>query len=185
MSATDATIMTPSRRLIEGPSAWIGADMRGREAEWSYRLSPAEIAEIEAALQAVQARGLDIADIRREDFPLPTLGPVLDRLRAEVLDGRGFVLLRGVPVEDRPIAESAAAYWGIGTYFGSARSQNAQGASARARLRPRRQQRDQSQYPQLRDRRSGRTSTSIAATSWRCCACGARSRAGCRRSSVR
>ncbi len=117
----------PLRRPIEGPSAWIGADMRGREAEWSYRLSPAEIAEIEAALKSVQARGLDIAAIRREDFPLPTLGPVLDRLRAEVLDGRGFVLLRGVPVEDRPIAESAATYWGIGSYFGSARSQNAKG----------------------------------------------------------
>src|SRR4249920_3239916 len=108
-AATVATQTTrpPSRRLIEGPSAWTGADMRGRQAEWSYRLSPSEIAEIEAALKLVQARGLDIADIRREDFPLPTLGPVLDRLRAEVLDGRGFVLLRGVPVEDRPIAESA------------------------------------------------------------------------------
>jgi hypothetical protein len=132
MSATETSIMTPAqhppmRRLIEGPSAWTGADMRGREAEWSYRLSPSEVAEIEAALKSVQARGIDIADIRREDFPLPTLGPVLDRLRAEVLDGRGFVLLRGVPVEDRPITESATAYWGIGSYFGSARSQNAKG----------------------------------------------------------
>src|ERR1700687_4055601 len=44
----------PSRRLIDGPSAWVGADMRKREAEWSYRLSPAEIAEIEAALSAVR-----------------------------------------------------------------------------------------------------------------------------------
>ncbi len=115
------------RQPIEGPSAWLAADMRGREAEWSYRLSPSEIGEIETALQLVQARGLDIAAIRRADFPLPTLGPVLDRLRNEVLNGRGFVLLRGLPVEDRPIAESAIAYWGIGTYFGSARSQNAQG----------------------------------------------------------
>src|ERR1700704_6384541 len=127
MPDTAMGVMTPSRRLIEGPSAWTGGDMRGREAEWSCRLSPSEIAEIEAALKLVQARGLDIAEIRREDFPLPTLGPVLDRLRAEVLDGRGFVLLRGVPVQDRPIAESAIAYWGIGSYFGSARSQNAQG----------------------------------------------------------
>src|SRR3954469_10529419 len=127
MPATDADVMTPSRRMIEGPSAWIGADMRGREAEWSYRLSPSEIAEIEAALQSVRARGLDIADIGREDFPLPTLGPVLERLRTDVLDGRGFVLLRGVPVEDRPIAESAAIYWGIGSHFGRARSQNAHG----------------------------------------------------------
>jgi hypothetical protein len=100
----------PSRPPIEGPSAWIGADMCGREAEWSYRLSPPEIAEIETAVEAVQVRGLDIADIRREDFPLPTLGPVLDRLRAEVLDGRGFVLLRGMPVEGRrgPYAAAAA-----------------------------------------------------------------------------
>ena len=43
------------------------------------------------------------------------------------MNGRGFVLLRGVPVEDRPIAESAAIYWGIGSHFGSARSQNALG----------------------------------------------------------
>jgi Taurine catabolism dioxygenase TauD, TfdA family len=86
-----------------------------------------EIAEIETAVKRVRAHGLHIAEIRREDFPLPTLGPVIDRLRAEVLDGRGFVLVRGLPVEDRPIAESATAYWGIGTYSGSARSQNAQG----------------------------------------------------------
>ena len=127
----------PPRLPIEGPSAWVGVEMRGREAEWTYGLSPPEIAEIETAVKAVQARDLDIADIRRKDFPLPTLGPVLDRLRAEVLKGRGFALLRGMPVEDRPIAESATAYWGVGSYFGSARSQKRAGASAGACLRPR------------------------------------------------
>jgi hypothetical protein len=132
MPTTDTKVMASARRVpsrppIKGRSAWIGADMRGRETEWSYRLSPPEIAEIATAVKAALARGLEIVEIRREDFPLPTLGPVLDRLRAEVLDGRGFVLLRGMPVEDRSIAESATAYWGIGTYFGSARSQNAQG----------------------------------------------------------
>jgi hypothetical protein len=132
MPATDTNVITPARRLplrplIEGPSAWIGADMRKRESEWSYRLLPPEIVEIETAVKAVQARGLEIVNIRREDFPLPTLGPSLERMRAEVLDGRGFMLLRGMPVEDRPIAESATAYWGIGSYVGSARSQNAQG----------------------------------------------------------
>ena len=132
MLGSAADVMVPAqscpvRAPITGPSAWIGAEMRGREAEWSYRLSPPEIAEIETAVQAVRARGLDIEKIRRRDFPLPNLGPVLDRLCTEVLDGRGFVLLRGMPVEDRPIVESATAYWGVGTYFGSARSQNAKG----------------------------------------------------------
>ena len=116
-----------TRRLIAGPSAWIGADMKNREAEWTYRLSPSDIAELEGAATAVRRRELELAAITRDDFPLPTFGPVLDRLRGDVVDGRGFVLLRGLPVEGRPVEESAVLYWGLGTYFGSARSQNAKG----------------------------------------------------------
>ena len=120
-------VMTPSRPLVEGPSAWIGAEMKARAAEWTYRLSPAELDEIDAAVAAVRARGLDLADIGRDDFPLPTLGPTLDRLRHDVIDGRGFVFLRGMRVEGRPVAETATAYWGVGAYFGRARSQNGKG----------------------------------------------------------
>lgn len=122
----DAATTAIPRPLVEGPSVWTGPDLMKRPEEWTYTLSPAELAEIDAAVTSVQRRGLDIAEIRRADFPLPTLGPVLDGLRREVLDGRGFVLLRGLKV-DGPIAGSAAAYFGIGTYFGSARSQNAKG----------------------------------------------------------
>jgi hypothetical protein len=123
----DSVMQHALRPKVEGPSAWIGAELAKRPEEWTYQLSGAEIAEIEAASAQVRTCGLDIADIKRADFPLPTLGPVLDRLRGEVLNGRGFVLIRGLPVEGRPIAESATAYWGIGTYFGNARSQNAKG----------------------------------------------------------
>jgi hypothetical protein len=115
------------RPLVSGPSAWIGPDLAQRPEAWTYTLSAGEIAEIEAATAMVHRLGMAIADIRRSDFPLPTLGPVLDQLRHDVLNGRGFVLMRGLPVEDRPIAESATAYFGIGAYFGSARSQNAKG----------------------------------------------------------
>src|SRR3954469_17519233 len=116
--------MPPPRPLVEGPSAWFGRDLRAREDEWIYSLSPAEIAEIEKATALVRDRGLDIADIRRADFPLPTFGARLGRMRDEILNGRGFVLIRGLPVDGRPIADSAAAYWGIGAYLGNARSQN-------------------------------------------------------------
>src|SRR3954471_18718245 len=76
------------RPLVAGPSAWIGADMAKRPDDWTYRLSPFQIAEIEAATALVSGR--DIAAITRSDFPLPTLGPELHRLRDEVLTGRGF-----------------------------------------------------------------------------------------------
>lgn len=126
MQATEAP-MTSSRRPVEGPSVWTGPDMQQREAEWTYQLTASDVAELAAATRAVLARGLDIAAIRRADFPLPTLGPALEALRDELVNGRGFVRLRGMPVEGRPITESATMYWGLGTWFGSARSQNAKG----------------------------------------------------------
>ncbi len=115
----------PPRPLVSGKSAWLGAELAKHPEQWTYALSPRDLAEVAAAVDGVRDR--DIATVRRADFPLPTLGPTLERLREEVLNGRGFVLIRGLPVSGRPIAESAAAYWGIGTWFGNARSQNAKG----------------------------------------------------------
>ncbi len=113
--------------LITGPSAWIGANLRLLPGDWTYTLSPTEIAEVEAAVAHVQAQGLDIADLSRDQFPLPCFGATLDALRQEVLDGRGFILMRGWPVLDKPIEQNAIAYCGIGAYFGAMRSQNAAG----------------------------------------------------------
>jgi TfdA family taurine catabolism dioxygenase TauD len=118
------TLSAP-RPLVHGPSAWIGAELARHPEQWIYPLSASELGEIEAAVGKV--RGRDLASLTRADFPLPALGPKLEVLREEVLNGRGFVLLRGLPVEGRPIADSAAAYWGIGLHFGNPRSQNAMG----------------------------------------------------------
>ena len=115
------------RPPVSDRSAWIGAELAKHPEEWSYRLSATDLAEIDAAVAAVRARGLAIEDILRTDFPLPTLGPRLDEFRREVVHGRGFILLRGLPVEDRPVSAAATAYWGVGTYFGRARSQNSRG----------------------------------------------------------
>lgn len=109
---------------ITGPSAWYGRHMRHSD-EWIFHLSEADIAEIEDAVK--RSRHLRIQDIGQADFPLPNLGLRLDRLLDELLDGRGFVLIRGLPMERYGIEAAARAYWGIGSYFGTARSQNARG----------------------------------------------------------
>ena len=115
------------RPPVDDPSAWIGAELAKHPERWIYRFSGQDLAEIQAAVSEVRARGLPIEDIGRADFPLPGLGPRLDRFRREVVHGRGFVLLRGLTVEGQPVSVSATAYWGIGTYFGNARSQNSRG----------------------------------------------------------
>lgn len=110
-----------------GPAAWYGPEM-ARRTDWQMPLSPPEIAEIEAATKALASREADIAAVGPRDFPLPTLGTRLRaRVQDEVLNGRGFLLLRGLPVERWTMRESATAFYGLGAHLGSARSQNGKG----------------------------------------------------------
>ncbi len=112
---------------ISGPSVWYGPDMAAREGEWIRPFTNVELAELETAMQGVRSRGIGILEIDRDAFPLPTLGPAFDSLRHEILRGRGFVLLRGLPVDRYSIEESAIIYFGIGAHFGSPLPQNAKG----------------------------------------------------------
>lgn len=112
---------------IEGDCAWYGPDMAARADEWIYPISEAEVAEVEAALRPLCDRGVEISSIRKEDFPLPLLAPRLDRCRRDMMRGRGFALMRGLPVERWTIREAATAYFGIGTHMGPVRPQNARG----------------------------------------------------------
>ncbi len=113
-------------KTVIDPADWYGRDMEKSE-EWVYRLSEAEVADIDRAIRGVEERGLDIMHIRKQDFPLPVLGKGLADIRRELLDGRGFQMIRGFPVERYNRAQAAAAYFGIGCYLGRAVSQNAKG----------------------------------------------------------
>lgn len=110
-----------------GAAAWYGPQM-ATQTDWLMPLSPADIDEIETAAKALAARETDIAAITAGDFPLPTLaGRLKSRVESEVLNGRGFLLLRGLPVERWTMREAARAFYGLGAHLGSARSQNAKG----------------------------------------------------------
>src|SRR5580704_11585478 len=111
---------------ICGPSAWYGPDMAERS-DWIESLSPAELAEIESASRALELADNDWPTSNRDDFSLPTLVPRLARILDEVLYGRGFVLLRGLPVARWGRRMSAVAFLGLGLHCGTLRSQNRHG----------------------------------------------------------
>lgn len=115
----------PMRPVVD-PAGWTAAELAKSDA-WIYPLSAAELAELADAAARVQARGQDLPAVRREDFVLPRLSHALADLREELREGRGFVLLRGLPVSEWSRLQSAIAYYGIGTHLGRALSQNAQG----------------------------------------------------------
>jgi hypothetical protein len=43
------------------------------------------------------------------------------------MDGRGFVVLRGIPVDRYDVADVERIYWGVGSHFGAGHSQSARG----------------------------------------------------------
>ncbi|MEE8433768.1 MAG: TauD/TfdA family dioxygenase [bacterium] len=129
-SLFDPVNTAPLSTPVEGPAAWYGEDMR-RSDDWVRTFSPAEIAELEAAAEGVlkndRAGERLLIEAGAGQFPLPRFGPLLRELRDEVLNGRGFVVLRGLPVARYSAEERAAIFWGIGAHLGRARSQNGKG----------------------------------------------------------
>jgi hypothetical protein len=111
---------------IDDASAWIGAAMTSC-ADWIETLDKAELDELAAASEAWMHDGAELSTLTREQFALPRLAARLARVQQQLLDGRGFVLWRGLPVQAWGRLRSAVAFYGLGAHLGSARSQNAQG----------------------------------------------------------
>lgn len=112
--------------LFDNAQAWTGAYMAKRS-DWIYEMSANEIAEIDTAVTRIDTSGSDIIDIGLDNFPLPGFAEKLANIRREVLHGRGFHLIRGLPVERYTQRQAAIAYWGIGLHVGEAVPQNGKG----------------------------------------------------------
>ena len=125
MTARDPLELLPPEQT--GAAAWFGPQWAGRD-DWIVRLSENDVDELEAAIAAWPARA-DGAPAPREaaDFPLPNLAPRLAAIRDELLNGRGFSLLKGLPVRRWSRHDAAIAFMGLGAHLGRARTQNAAG----------------------------------------------------------
>lgn len=129
-AAAEAIVPVGEARMppgpIGGPEAWYGPDLAHRD-DWIFRFAPAELEELDAAVRAFAAAGTPLAAIAPRNFALPRLAPRLAAVLRELLEGRGFVLMRGLDVGRYTREQAAIAYMGIGSYLGSHRSQNAKG----------------------------------------------------------
>ena len=109
-----------------GPAVWYGS-VQSRRNDWIIPLSSEQITELEQAAESVRDSGLKLDDATRSDFTLPTLAPTLETARRELELGRGFVLIRGLPVDHYTTDEMGTIFWGIGTYLGTGVSQSVDG----------------------------------------------------------
>ena len=111
---------------ITGPKAWRGADLAG-DTSWIVTLTEAEIGDLDRALKAARAGRRPLAEIGREHFPLTVMRATLDRALVEMRDGRGFVVVRGLPVARYSDDDVGVIFWGMGRYLGSPLYQNPKG----------------------------------------------------------
>lgn len=125
---------------MRGPAAWYGPDMAARS-DWIEPLAGPALDELRDASQrwldaqpqplpsdpAAPEVSAALRGLTRQTFPLPGLSTWLSEVLRELQSGRGFVLLRGLPVAQWGPLLSAVAFYGLGQYLGAARSQNAQG----------------------------------------------------------
>ena len=112
--------------VLETGCEWTAKDVAD-PTQWTERLSPAEVDELEAAVAHAAAGSDDFLQIGKAEFPLPTLAPRLKAIERELIDGRGFVLIRGLPRQRWTNDQMSLAYWGIGMHLGRPWPQNAKG----------------------------------------------------------
>lgn len=112
---------------IDGPLAWIGAEMAAHSDRWLVEMTPEDVADLHQAAQYFQNLGKDIGEITAADFPLTVFGPHLKALRDKLIDGVGVEVLRGLDISGMSRQTAATIFCGIGAHLGRARSQNAAG----------------------------------------------------------
>jgi hypothetical protein len=105
------------------PAAWTGREMSKTE-DWIYRLSDAEVAASLSAVEAVRSLEASATSLERDAVELGALGDAARRWREELHRGRGFVLVRGLPIDRMSESEAAAIYWLLGQQLGNPVPQN-------------------------------------------------------------
>lgn len=111
---------------LGGAAAWRGEDL-ARRTDWIMALGAAEIAELDALRERLRARGRTVATLQRDDVELPTLAASLSAWRHALTTGRGFVVVRGLPVERWGDEDAALVYWALGLRLGRPGAQNPEG----------------------------------------------------------
>lgn len=112
---------------ISGPTVWKAEDYQNSPEKWVHWFTEAEKAELGKATDDFLATETPLTGITKDNFPLPTLGPLMESFREDVLNGKGFILMKGFPAQEWSVDKSATAYIGLGTYFGYFVSQNGKG----------------------------------------------------------
>ncbi|MGO8870162.1 MAG: TauD/TfdA family dioxygenase [Acidimicrobiales bacterium] len=130
--------------IVDAPSVWRAGD-GARSEGWTVRLGDGQRREIIDAARQAAADGHTVSTLQSEGLALPSFSLDVTSWSHALNDGRGFLLLRGFPIEDLTAAEIELAYVGLGMRLGT----------------PVGQDRQASVLTHIRDERTPRTDPSV------------------------
>jgi hypothetical protein len=113
-------------RPLSTPAAWVGGEL-SPDGDWVLSPDASLIAELSAACGAVEGEGRRWHETDQTDFPLPSWKSLIHDLRCELEGGRGFALIRSVPVADRTAEGARLLLWALGRHLGFPEPQDAAG----------------------------------------------------------
>lgn len=112
---------------IVDPAGWSNQEFVARD-RYLYVLSSDEIDEIMGAADQFEQTGIELKDLNKDKFVILKFEKtLLGVIHDEVLNGRGFIFLRVLPVEGPSVLQHAIVQWGLASYLGGMLTLNKQG----------------------------------------------------------
>ena len=115
---------------VVDPAGWSARDLAGND-DWIVRLDDRDVTGLRAMAADFRQRHGDDAnsllDSNRGDFDLGSFNGKLETIARALKDGKGLVLVRGLPAGELEPIDVAIIYWAIGLYLGVPASNNPDG----------------------------------------------------------
>jgi Taurine catabolism dioxygenase TauD, TfdA family len=101
--------LSVTRRPIEGPSAWVRADIH--DEDWRVELDARCLDEIRRTVDALRAYPLPAVVLGPDDYAMPACRAAMARAKTILASGVRFAIVDRLPLDEMSIAEATAIYW--------------------------------------------------------------------------
>ncbi|GAA95689.1 uncharacterized protein L969DRAFT_44919 [Mixia osmundae IAM 14324] len=113
---------------IRGKTVWTATEYANAPERWISRWTEQQLEDLSEAADRWAASGRPLTEITKETFQVsPRLAELFGQLREDLINGKGFALIKGMSTDAWGVQKSATAYLGIGAQIGVVVSQNRKG----------------------------------------------------------